>query len=711
MRIETRSVLVGLGWAGAATALLVFGFIGYCAVTLPVSGGRNADESGPAIVFTAVDGQVFAARGAARGEKVEIDRLPADLVHAVIAIEDRRFYSHHGIDLRGILRAASHDLRGEGGLEGASTITQQLVRISYLSPERSLRRKVQEIILALWLETRLSKDQILARYLNTAYFGAGAYGIDAAAQRYFGKKAGSLNLAELAMLAGLIRSPTQLAPTRNLDAARRRADTVLEAMVAAGYIDKPRAAAARAHPAKLAVPPETEPGQNFFVDTAESELKRLAGSPPMDLGADTTLDPRLQEAAERTVGQWLGQEGARRHVGQAALVALAPDGAVLALVGGRDYSQSQFNRAVQAQRQAGSLFKIFVYLAAFNAGYTPDSVVVDQPVTIGDWQPKNYESGYRGPVTLRTAFAQSINTVAVQLTQAVGVERVIDMAKSLGVHTDLPAVPSLALGSAEVTLLDMTAAMDAIAVDSKSIEPYTIRKIRTGTRALLYTRPDTVAERADWNRNALVQLLQGVVTNGTGRAARLDRRSAGKTGTTQDYRDAWFIGFTSDIVVGAWVGNDDDSPMDGVVGGDLPAKIWHDFVEEAERSLSTPIAAAPHPAAPQPPTAQSPTVLRGVPKVADTATLVFPDGVAHLQGITGEKGALAHELEQYIRGREVVCQATEPGTAQYRCDLGDIDLGEAVVLNGAGRVAANGSERLLTAEQKAKAAGRGVWRE
>lgn len=301
MRTGTRSVLVGLGWAGAAAALLVLVFIGYCAVTLPASGGSTADETGPAIVFTAADGQVFAARGAAKGEKVEIDRLPADLVHALIAIEDRRFYSHHGIDLRGILRAAWHDLSGEGGLEGASTITQQLARISYLSPERSLRRKVQEVIIALWLETRLGKDQILARYLNTAYFGAGAYGVDAAAQRYFGKKAGSLNLAESAMLAGLIRSPTQLAPTRNPGAARRRADTVLEAMVAAGYIDKTRAAAARAHPAKLAIPPETEPGQNYFVDTAESELKRLVGSPPIDLGAVTTLDPRLQEAAEGVV--------------------------------------------------------------------------------------------------------------------------------------------------------------------------------------------------------------------------------------------------------------------------------------------------------------------------------------------------------------------------------------------------------------------------
>jgi membrane peptidoglycan carboxypeptidase len=299
----------------------------------------------------------------------------------------------------------------------------------------------------------------------------------------------------------------------------------------------------------------------------------------------------------------------------------------------------------------------------------------------------------------------------VQLTQAVGVERVIDIAKSLGIHTELPTVASLALGSAEVTLLDMTAAMDAIAVDSKAIEPYTIRRIRTGTRAVLYTRPDTVIERSDWHRNALVQLLEGAVSNGTGQAARLGRRAAGKTGTTQDYRDAWFIGFTSDIVVGVWVGNDDDSPMDGVVGGDLPAKIWHDYVQEAEQIMSTPVAAAPHPAAPQAAPAQPPTVLRDVPKVAATATLVFPDGVAHLQGVAGEKGELAHQLEHYIHGREVVCQSTEPGTAQYRCDLDSIDLGEAVVLNGAGRVAANASGRLLGAEQKAQAAGRGIWRD
>jgi penicillin-binding protein 1A len=718
-RTGLRSVFRMLAWAGIAAALFLAGFLGYCAFTLPISGRIAAEPPPTATQYSAADGRAFAARGVFKGERMAVEQLPSDLVHAVLAIEDRRFYSHHGIDLYGVLRAAWRDLRGDRALEGASTITQQLVRMTYLSPERTLRRKVQEVMLALWLEARLSKDEILARYLNSAYFGAGAYGVDAAAQRYFSKKASALDLAEAAMLAGLIRAPSQLAPTRDLAGARRRADAVLSAMVAAGYIDKTRAEAAKAHPAKLAAPPETPPGENYFVDTAETELRRLIGSPPMDLSIDTTLDLRLQEVAQRVVAKWLQSEGARRHVGQAALVALAPDGAVLALVGGRDYTQSQFNRAVQARRQPGSLFKIFVYLAAFNAGYTPDSIVVDQPVAIGDWEPKNFEGGYRGPVTLRTAFADSINTVSVQLTQAVGVDRVIDIAKSLGIQTELPAVPSLALGSAEVTLFDMTAAMDAIAIDSKRVEPYTIRGIRAGSRTPLYRRPQAVAQRPDWNRDALVELLEGVVDNGTGRAARLDRRAAGKTGTTQDFRDAWFIGFTTDIVVGVWVGNDDNSPMDGVVGGDIPAKIWHDFVTEAERVIAAPAAAAaPRP----PPVAEGPNrpspaepasvgVLRGVPKVADTATLVFRDGVAHLEGVEGEPGEFARQLEHYINGREVVCEPATPREGQYHCRINNIDVAEAVLLNGAGRATPDAGERLLLAEEKAQAAGRGLWRE
>ena len=292
----------------------------------------------------------------------------------------------------------------------------------------------------------------------------------------------------------------------------------------------------------------------------------MIGEPPLDLTVTTTIVPRLQAAAERIVNFWLEREGARRNVSQAALVAMAPDGAILAMIGGRDYLQSQFNRVTQAHRQPGSLFKTFVYLTALSNGYRPDSVIVDKPVKIGDWEPKNYDGHYRGEVTLRTAFADSINSVAVQLLQAVGVERVIEMAKSLGVQSKLPAEPDLALGWAEVTLLEMTRAMDAIATGNKSIAPYTVRAIGAKTGAL-YTRLETVPDPADWNRLDMMRLLEAVVTEGTGKAARLgNRRSAGKTGTTDSYRDAWFVGFTTDIVVGVWVGNDDNSPMDKVTG-------------------------------------------------------------------------------------------------------------------------------------------------
>ena len=355
-------------------------------------------------------------------------------------------------------------------VEGGSTITQQFARIRYLSLERSLRRKVQEAMIAVWLETRLSKNEILARYLNSVYFGAGAVGADAAARRYFGKPVKELDLAQSAMLAGLIRAPSALAPSRNLKAAERRARVVLRAMLDSGAIDRTQYDAARAEPVALVVAPEPEPGQNYFLDAADAEVKRLVGEPPLDLTVTTTIDPRLQAAAERIVNFWLEREGEHRNVSQAALVAMAPDGAILAMMGGRDYLQSQFNRVTQAHRQPGSLFKTFVYLTALSNGYRPDSVIVDKPVKIGDWEPKNYDDHFRGEVTLRTAFADSINSVAVQLLQAVGVERVIAMAKSLGVQSKLPAEPDLALGWAEVTLLEMTRAMDAIATGNKSID-------------------------------------------------------------------------------------------------------------------------------------------------------------------------------------------------------------------------------------------------
>jgi len=711
-----RAMRIGLAAAVIGVSAIAL-FIGYCAYTLPVTQKAGPEAAPAAILYASANGAPFAARGIYRGERLVADRLPADLAHAVVAIEDRRFYAHPGFDLRGIARAAWHNLWGHGRIEGGSTITQQLARLTYLSPERTLHRKVQEILLALWLDARLSKEEILARYLNSVYFGAGAFGADAAAKRYFGKKAGDLDLAQSAMLAGLVRAPSQLAPSRNLEATQRRAELVLRIMVETGAIDEARATAARAEAVQLAMPPDTEPDDNYFIDAAEGEVKRLIGGPPLDLAVTTTLDPRLQQAAERVVKRMLMGEGARRHVGQAALVAMAPDGAVLALVGGRDYGESQFNRAIQAKRQPGSLFKVFVYLTALSNGYTPDSIVVDQPVEIGDWQPKNYDGRYHGSVSLKTAFALSLNSVSAQLVEALGAKRVVDMAKSLGVHTELPAVPSIALGSAEVTLIDMVRAMDAIAINAKSVEPYFVRGIRAEA-APLYTRPEPAVERPEWNRTAMMRLLEAVVAEGTGRAARLDRRVAGKTGTTDEYRDAWFVAFTSDIVVGVWVGNDDNAPTDHVAGGDIPARLWHDFVVEAERILATPIASSPPRPAPVQAagavqtaalTGPAPRAVAGVPFVIDSATLLLNGALVHLSGIAGQAGDPAHELTRYIAGREVACEPVAADRAQYRCTIGDYDLGEAVLLNGAGRAADGASDRLKGAEQKARQAGRGIW--
>ena len=582
---RVRRIFQAMLAVGAAGLLLLIGFLAYAAFTLPMSPAVSADLPSSAIVYAADTGEPLAVRGVYHGDPIRADRLPLYLAKAVVAIEDRRFYEHYGIDPKGITRAALNNVSGSD-VEGGSTITQQLARLRYLSPERSLRRKVQEAMLALWLEARLSKDEILAQYLNSVYFGAGAVGADAASRRYFGKSVYDLDLAQSAMLAGLIRAPSALAPSRNLQAARRRARVVLRAMYDGGVIDRTQFDAARAEPVRLAVAPEPDPDRNYFIDTADAEVKRLIGDPPLDLAVTTTIDPRLQEAANRVVGFWLDREGARRHVSQAALVAMAPDGAILAMIGGRDYLQSQYNRVTQAHRQPGSLFKIFVYLTALSNGYRPDTVMVDKPVRIGDWEPKNYDGQYQGEVTLREAFAQSINSVAVQLAQAVGVDRVVAMARSLGVESKLPPKPDLALGWAEVTLLEMTRAMDAIATGNKSIEPYTVHSISARTGAL-YTRLETVPNPPDWNRLDMMRLLEAVVTEGTGKAARLDgRRSAGKTGTTDGYRDAWFVGFTTDIVVGVWVGNDDNSPMDKVTGGDLPARIWRDFVIEAEKIMT-----------------------------------------------------------------------------------------------------------------------------
>jgi penicillin-binding protein 1A len=711
-RIRPRHVL------GATTVLLLLvgGFLAYCLWTLPFGGGLVVEATPSALVVEAEDGEVFATRGVFKGDKLAPGDLPDHLAKAVIAIEDRRFYDHGGVDLRGMTRALWRNTRAGAAREGGSTITQQLVRMMYLSQDRTLRRKIQEAMLALWLERQLSKGEILVRYLNTAYFGAGAYGVDAAAKRYFGKPAKDLGLSEAAMLAGLVRAPSQLAPTRNYERARERAATVLQAMVETGAITQPQAKETGAKPVALRLPPETPPGSNYFVDVAAADLRRLLGAAPADLTLRTTLDRDLQKLAEEVVTRRLEADGQARNVDQAALVAMTYDGAILALVGGRDYEASQFNRVTQAKRQPGSLFKLFVYLAAFEKGFTPQSVLVDAPVQIGEWEPQNASGRFRGAVNLRTAFAQSINTVAAQLADEVGIPAVIDMAKRFGVQSELPNVPSLALGSAEVTLLEMTRAFAAVAA-GQPVEPYAVRAIRARDQAL-YTRPAAGAPREPMrSRAAMLDLLTAVVREGTGKAAALKVPVGGKTGTAQEYRDAWFVGFTPELVVGVWFGNDDNSPTNRVAGGDLPARVWRDFTGQATTMLARKRAVAAGGRSPAAPTtgaiakasidpASAP--VKGAARVLDTATLEIRDREIRLTGVEPEDGRAARALARFLARREVECAPAE--TSGHRCRVDGEDLAELVIANGGAKATADAPPELQAAEESARAARLGLWR-
>ncbi len=689
-----------------------------------------------ATVLKAATGEVFASRGAARGGHVDRKDLPKHLVDALLATEDRRFYGHGGLDLRGILRAAFANLFAGGVRQGGSTITQQLVKNSFLTPERTFGRKVQEALLTIWLERRLTKDQILERYLDTIYLGAGAYGVDAAARRYFGKAPADLTLAESAMLVGLIHAPSRLAPTRSLEAARARAETVLAAMVETGAVTEAEAARARAEPARLAVPPRDTPGNGHFADWVDAETQRLLGGVIGDFTVETTLNPALQAAAERVVAHWLDSPEAK-GASEAALVAMTPDGAVLAMVGGRDYAGSQFNRAAQAHRQPGSLFKLFVYLAALQAGMAPDSPVTDAPVRIGDWEPGNFGDRYRGRTTLRAAFAESLNSVAVRLAEQVGRDKVIALARSMGIESPLAPDPSLALGTSEVTLLEITAAYAAVDAGVARVRPYGVRRIAGPGSAFIAREPLRPTPPA-WPREDMLDLLGAVVRTGTGKAAALDAPVFGKTGTTQESRDAWFVGFTRDLVVGVWVGNDDNTPMNGITGGHLPARIWADFVKAAKQGpqvaqvaqatapeprpspepapqpmpLPTPQPApqpAPLPPVIRPPTpaVEQPEPVVGTPMVIDTGTLRIGGRIVRLEGVQGEGGRFAREMALYIGGREVACESTGP--ERFRCEVDGWDLSEAVVFNGGGRATPDARPDLRGAETKARAQRKGLW--
>jgi len=574
-----------LKWASFAAVwmlLIGFGTLVWYAHDLPDIGAIEAATRRPGVTLLDTDGGTLAAFGDLYGAPLRLDEMPPFLVQAVIATEDRRFMEHAGIDPWSLLRAALVNLREGEIRQGGSTITQQLAKNLFLTPERSIRRKVQEALLALWLEHRFTKEEILAIYLNRVYLGAGTYGVGAAAQRFFGKAARELTLYEAAMLAGLLKAPSRYNPLASPEQADRRANLVLQNMIDAGFIDAADAAVARVKE-RRAPALAGGSGRRYFADWVLEQIPAFVGYTARDLTVVTTLDPRLQRLAEQRVASALGSSGRAAKADQAALVALAPEGAVRAMVGGRDYRRSQFNRATQAQRQPGSAFKPFVYLAALEAGLKAGDRFRDAPVRIGDWSPRNYDDRYYGDVTLREALTRSLNSVAVRVSERVGRDKVVAVAHRLGITSKLAARPSIALGTSEVSLLELTAAYAAFANDGDGVWPYGIVEIRDDGGRILYRRagsgPGRVVERR--YVAAMNDLLRAVIAWGTGKAARLDRPAAGKTGTSQDFRDAWFVGYTADLVAGVWVGNDDGEPMAEITGGTIPARLWRSFMADA----------------------------------------------------------------------------------------------------------------------------------
>jgi 1A family penicillin-binding protein len=553
----------------------------------------------PVVLLEAADGTALARKGAVRDPPVGRRALPQYLVDAVVAIEDQRFYSHRGIDPRGIMRAVVRNLKAGGVVEGGSTITQQLVKLLNGKDQRTFRRKLREAALAIAVERKLSKDEILIRYLNSIYFGAGVTGLPAAARFYFDKPVNELTLEESVLLAGMIKAPSKLNPLRNIQAARQRAALVLDAMVASGKLTASRAEIAKQRPAELSLAVIAPSSGLWFADWIYNEALKTAASSdskPEGIRVRTTLSPRLQILAERVIEAALAKRGKAAEVTQAALVAMRPDGAVLAMVGGRNYQQSQFNRAVHAMRQPGSTFKLFVYFAALRSGYAPEDMIADAPLKIGRWSPKNFDRRYHGMVSLREAFAHSLNVATVRLAQQVGIGEVTAAARALGIDARLTTRPSLALGASEVSLLDLTGAYASVRSGVGPIEPWAIADIRAlDPRHPFAARPrPSPKESLGPYHQPLLQLLHHVVEHGTGRAAALNRFAAGKTGTTENHRDAWFIGFTDELITGVWVGNDDNRPMKKVTGGKFPAAIWKEFMTEA---LKMPDMRAPEPVA------------------------------------------------------------------------------------------------------------------
>ena len=594
-----------------------------------------------AFTFLDAEGRQVGHRGAIVGERLKLEDMPAYLPAAFIAMEDRRYYSHGGIDMRGLLRAMWINFRAHHVVQGGSTIAQQTAKIVFLNPERTFHRKIQELIDAESLEKSLTKKQILELYLNRIYLGSGAYGVDGAAHVYFAKSARDLSLSEAAMLATLTTAPSVFSPRRDLAAAQQRANIVLREMVQTRAITKQQAVEARAQPA-VVTDRTIQDARNYFLDTAADEALADASvngkRPTVDLVVHTTLEPALEEASRHALNRVLRKEGRKTHANEGAVVVMKPDGAVNVLLGGRDYDESVFNRATQARRQPGSAFKPFVYLAAIENGISPWDTRTDGPVDIDGWSPTNYGGREFGTITLASALAHSVNTITASLGQEVGISTVIEAAKRLGIKSPLEQNASLALGTSEVTPLELTAAYAAFANGGLKADPYFVTEVEDSGGHILYRREPPHPQRviASHVDRDLTEMLYGVVTEGTGRtAAIVGHEAAGKTGTTQDYHDAWFVGFTADYVAGVWVGNDNSSPMKNVTGGTLPAEIWKAVMTSAEEGLP---AKPLDKSAPQAPTTDENGVV-----TAESGTVTIEGADSASSGVDEETGGSAGE--------------------------------------------------------------------
>lgn len=609
-------------WGGIAAA----GLVVYYGAKMPAATTWSIPDRSPNIKIVSVDGRLLANRGMTGGEAVGLHEMSPYIPQAVMAIEDRRFYSHFGIDPLGLARAMVTNVMQGRFTQGGSTVTQQLAKNLFLKPDRTIERKVQEVLLALWLEHEHTKDQILEMYLNRVYFGSGAYGVEAASRRYFGKGARDVSLSEAALLAGLLKAPSRLSPARDPKAAEERAQVVLAAMRDEKMIGDKELTMAMSAPATRAAAYWTG-SENYVADRVMEELPGLIGDVRADIIVDTTVDLTLQDLAEKSIRRLVDENGKKLNVSQGALVSIDNSGAVRAMVGGYDYANSQFDRASEARRQPGSAFKPFVYMAALEQGRTPDSVRNDAPIKIGKWTPENYNGKYYGRVTLATALAKSLNSVAAQLAMEVGPDAVVEAAHRMGIESALQANTSIALGTSEVTPLELTAAYVPFANGGYRPDIHFITRITSTDGEVLYENtgsgnPRVVSSEVVGMMNSM---MTGTVEAGTARKAAFAWPAAGKTGTSQNSRDAWFIGYTANLTTGVWFGNDDGAPMKKVTGGALPAQAWHEFMVAAHEGV--PVAALPgtwhsqggdrRPADPQTPVA---SVLPGATRASDQPT-------------------------------------------------------------------------------------------